>query len=369
MDKLIKYSVFSVALVLSYAIKAQEIETPRYIARIVEQLPCELPEKGTFVCSQLDSALPLYIERQEGAITQVGIRLFTSEMRQELDPFVCNAIERLFLELRLASDIQKQKRLLKEHQVTLVFNGFNLGTTQFPSLDHVIRLFRDDVQFMQKVENRKIILHVNSEADACVVTLPADRELLFAYDKKEHESILKKELEGWKGLYKRQSLPQKTDLEQVDNNLYVLSGAAYMIDSLRSDSYYTLKDGKVTPVFAEGECCKSLQNLLMGCVDMKDIHLRLRYHTYERIEKYCSMPLDLFLGYMQHQGLDFYSAAYMQNSSEMRGLLLMHHPVYDYVHMVIVNYDKSIFGPGQKRLTGDFYTFIPQHNIKSLFNF
>ena len=369
MDKLIKYSVFSVALVLSCTMRAQDIETPRYIARIVDQLPCELPEKGTFVCSQLDSALSLYLERQEGAITQVGIRLFTSEMRDDLDPFVCNAIERLFLELKLASDVQKQKRLLKEHQVTLVFNGFNLGTSQFPSLDNAIRLFRDDVQFVMKVENRKIILHVNSEDDACVITLPADRELLFAYDKREHESILEKELESWTGRYKRSPLPHKTDLEQIGNNLYVLSGAAYMIDSLRSDSYYTLKDGKVTPLFAESESTKSLQNLLMGCVEMKDIHLKLRYHMYERKEKYCSMPLDLFLGYMQFQGLDFYSATYMQNSSEMRGLLLLHHPVYNYVHMIIVNHDKSIFSPGQKRLTGEFYTFIPQHNIKSLFNF
>ena len=72
---------------------------------------------------------------------------------------------------------------------------------------------------------------------------------------------------------------------------------------------------------------------------------------------------------MQHQGLKFYSAVIPDDGDGLQGVLLMHHPVYNYIHMAIVRYDSRIFSASEATLEGDFYTFIPQHNIKSLFNF
>lgn len=369
MKKFIKYSLLCASLVLLHATRLSGMETSRHILRIVGQLSCELPEKGAFDCPSLGGSFPLYVERQDAAITQIGMRLFTNDMREELDPIVCNAVERLFLELKISSDVKKQKRLLKEYQVGLVFNGFNLGTAQFPSLDMALQFFLHEAQFLMKVENRQIILRARYGEDSWVMTVPADRELLFAYDKKEHEDVLREELNEWTGKYKKNQLPAIEELQKLANDVYVLEGSKYMIDSLTSDSYYVIKEGQPFPLFDKGKPDKSLQNLLMGCVDMKDVHLKLRYHIYDRVEEYCSMPLELFLGYMQNQGMSFYSATYKQENDELCGLLLMYHPVYNFIHMIIVNNDNAIYGLGEKCLSGEFYTFIPQHNIKSLFNF
>lgn len=369
MKKLAKYSLLCASLISLYTTKGYAIETPCRIARIIEQITCEIPENGTFICPSLDKSFPLYIERQEDAITQIGIRLFTSDMRAELDQIVCNAAERLFLELKLSSDIKKQKKLLKEYQVTLVFNGFNLGTTQFPSLDNALQLLSQDAQVTMKVENRQIILRTRLGEDTWIMTMPADRDFLYSYDKKEHEDVLRKDLEKWAGKYKRNPLPSKIELQKDGDGIYVLSGMSYMIDSLRSDSYYTIEGEKVSPLFNKAESSKSFQNLLLGLVDKKDISLKLRYRTYDREERYCTMPLNLLLGYMQSQGMDFYSAVFSQEKNEKSGLLLMFHPIYNYTHMIIVNYDESIFGTNPQCLKGDFYTFIPQHNIKNLFNY
>ena len=349
--------------------KAWSIETSRHISRIVEQLRCELPDEGTFVCSQFGASTPLYVERQGNAITQVGVRLFTADMRAALDDVVCNAVERIWLELMLCGDVQLQKKHLKEHRVSIVYNGFALGMAQYRSLNDALGVIRDGAAVTMSTEDAQIRLRARLGDESLVVTIPSDREVLFACDKKEHEDRLREDLEMWNTPYRVQSFPEFSDLESMGDDVYVWPGMAYMIDSLRSDTYYTVEGNSLCAYFKEDAPSLSLQNLLMGCVRSNNVGLKLRYRTYERDERYCTLSLDRYLGYMQHQGLKFYSAVIPDEGDGLQGVLLMHHPVYDYIHMAIVRYDNRIFDASKATLEGDFYTFIPQHNIKSLFNY
>lgn len=345
------------------------VETSRHIARIVESLPCELPQGGTFTCSQLNVGRQLYVERKGDAVTQIGVRLFSPNVRESLDVVVCNAVERLWLELVLCKEVPKQKALMREHRFSIVYNGFTLGTPQFPTLAKALHVFQKDASVLLNAAENKIVLRIRYEEDALVVTLPADRELLYAYDKKEHEDVIKEELAEWIRPHRTVSLPFLNELENYENEVWMLPGRAYMIDSLKSETYYTISNGRPCPVFTEEYYRESLQNLLMGCISTTKVDLHVRYRTYEREKVYCSMQLTRFLGYMQQQGLNFYSAAYTADNGSSRCLLLMHHPMYDYIHMLVVDGPSSLFTGEHTVLEGDFYTFIPQHNIKSLFNF
>lgn len=370
MDKTIKRGGILLFLVLVLCSHAGAIETSRHIARIVEQLPCELPQGGTFTCSRLNIDRKLYVERQGEAITQIGVRLFAPNLREAVDGVVCNAVERLWLELLLCKDVQKQKALMKEQRFSVVYNGFTLGTTQFPVLSKAHGLFTSDASVSVKSGEGKIILRVRNEADALVITLPADRELLYAYDKKEHEDVIKEELARWDQAYQAAASPFLDELEEYRKGVLVLPGRAYMIDSLKNETFYSIAaNGRISPVFSKEYPMESLQNLCMGCFPTAKVDLHVRYRTYEREKVYCSMPLAHFLGYMQHQGVEFYTAAFNTEEGIAQCLLLMHHPIYDYIHMLVVNSPASLFAAGAHTvLEGDFYTFIPQHNIKSLFN-
>lgn len=358
-----------VLMAMLFAPKAWSIETSRHITRIVEQLSCELPDEGTFVCSQFGASTPLYVERQGNAITQVGVRLFTADMRTDLDDVVCNAVERIWLELMLCSDVQLQKKLLKEHRVSIVYNGFALGMPQYRSLNDALAVIRAGVALSMYTEDGQIRLRARLGDESLVITLPSDREVLYACDKKEHEDLLREDLEQWNTPCRLPSLPDPSELEAVAGGVYVCPGMAYMIDSLRSDTYYAVEGNSLRAYFKEEMPSLSLQNLLMGCVPANNVGLKLRYRTYERNERYCVLSLDKYLGYMQHQGLKFYSAVIPDDGDGLQGVLLMHHPIYNYIHMAIVRYDSRIFSASEATLEGDFYTFIPQHNIKSLFNF
>ena len=369
MDKNVRRCGVLLLLAMMLCSRVWSIETSRHITRIIEQIPCGLPQGGTFTCSELNIGRQLYVERKDGAITQIGVRLFAPNVRESVDEVVCNAVERLWLELVLCKEVKKQKALMKEYRFSLVYNGFVLGTPQFPSLAEALHVFASDAAVSMNVAEGKIIFRVKDDEDALVITLPADRELLYAYDKKEHEDVIKEELARWVRTCRKHSLPSLEELEAIDNGIYVLPGRAYMIDSLKDETFYVLKEGQVAPLFAKEYPLQSLQNLLMGCAPAVKTDLHVRYRTYEREKVYCSMSLSRFLGYMQQQGMDFYAAAYDAGSGIVQCLLLMHHPVYDYIHMLVVNGTPSLYTGERTVLEGDFYTFIPQHNIKSLFNF
>lgn len=347
---------------------AMGMETSRHMLRIIEQLPCELPEGGTFTCSQLHMTRQLYVERKGNAVTQIGIRLLAPHVREDVDEVVCNTIERLWLELVLCKDTQKQKALMKEYRFSMVYNGFTLGTPQFSALSKAEQVFAPNASVSMNAAEGKIIFRVKYDDNALVITLPADRELLYTYDKKEHEDVLKEALSGWTHACQQPSLPVFEDLEEIDDEIYMLPGRAYMIDSLKDNSFYTISHGQVFPLFAKEYPAESLQNLMMGFIPTTEVDLYVRYRTYGKEKVYCSMPLTNFLGYMQHQGMDFYAASYDLDGA-VQCLLLMHHPIYDYIHMLVVNAPASLYSNEQSVLNGDFYTFIPQHNIKSLFNF
>ena len=221
-------------------------QTPRHFARIVATLPCNLPEEGTFVCSQIDVDCPLYVERRAGAISQIGIRLFTKEMRLALDDVVCNAVERLSLELVLCDNIEKQKNLLRENRISFVYNGFPYGTAQFSVLKDALYLMNDvNTILTLNSGSGKVILRAKRADDALVITMPADREFLFAYDKKEHEALLDEELNSWNIPFCPHAIPSINELQQLSDNIFVLPGVSYMIDSLKNETYYSVVDNQI----------------------------------------------------------------------------------------------------------------------------
>ena len=345
------------------------ISTSRHITRLVELLPCELPHEGTFSCSRLDIGRPLYVLRKGEAIEQVGVCLFTKEMRSTLDEVVCNAIERLWLELALCDDIDMQKRILYEYRCKFVFNGFTLGTMQFPILKEALRAITPQALLSMEKNEGRITFRIETGSDTLIITLPAERELLFGCDKKEHEDILVYELQHWNDEYIAGTNPKMDELVSLGGSIYMLPGSAYITDSLRNDIFYHVQSNQINVLLDSNYPEYSIRNVLMGYVALDRVVLDMKCHVYDREGKYCMKPMKNFLSYMQKQGLQFYTATIESEEQGLRGILLMYHPIYDYVHILIAGNNVKLFDSGEVTLKCDFHTFIPQHNIKRLFNY
>ena len=371
MKRKLRYILIVALLAFMPAVSAQnriEIKTPERITRMLESIPATgIPTAGQFRCPELSGTLQFYTEAYAGVTTQVGARLFSDAVRKSYDPVIISFVERLWVELLLRKTTASQSSLLKEYGVRMVLGGYPLGSGSFKQLSQALDVINTLSSLSITTGGNEIDMFMRDRAGSTLhIYIPASRDLLFSYDKKEHEEIFINDLLNTRTGYK-QTLPESTDFTNTDNGLLVTGGECYMIDSLRNDVFYT-KDKKV--VFSSEYPEESMRNLMMGAVDPKDagFYLDITPHTYNRDIKGFRTTMSRFMGFVQQQGFRFYTGDAGRNGDKCQCLLAMYHPVYNYLHILSVSFTPDQLGSGKESIIkADLSTFIPQHNIKNLF--
>lgn len=347
-----------------------DIKTPERIARMIESMPMSVvPQSGQFRCPELSSTVMFYTQSENGITEQLGALLFSDGVRKSYDPVIISFVERLWVELLLRKTTASQNSLLKEYGVRIVLGGYPLGSGSFRNLDQALGVINALTSVTLSTGGNEIDMQMRDTTDATLhFYIPASRDLLFQYDKKEHEERLLKQLGENKTTY-RQTLPESTIFTNTDNGLLAIGGECYMIDSLRNDVFYTpdrrlLWDPKEYPE-------ESMRNILMGAAapgHLLGITLNVTPHAYNRDIKKFKIPMNLLLGYLQQQGFRFYTGDMGRDGDRYQCLLAMFHPVYNYLHILSVSFTPDqLEGNAEVTLKADLSTFIPQHNIKNLF--
>lgn len=353
-----------------HAQESLEIKTPERIARMLESMPMSVvPQSGQFRCPELSSTVMFYTQSDNGITEQLGALLFSDGIRKNYDPVIISFVERLWVELLLRKTTSSQNSLLKEYGVRIVLGGYPLGSGGFNSLDKALNVINAMSSVQITTGGNEIDMFMRDTTDATLhIYIPASRDLLFQYDKKEHEERLINELASNRITY-RQSLPESAAFQKTDNGLLAIGGECYMIDSLRNDVFYT-SDRKLLwdPAQYPEE---SMRNILMGAAapgHVLGITLNVTPHTYNREIKKFKIPMNQLLGYLQHQGFRFYTGDMGRDGDRCQCLLAMFHPVYNYLHILSLSFTpEQLNGNSEVTLKADLSTFIPQHNIKNLF--
>ena len=353
-----------------HAQESLEIKTPERIARMLESMPMSVvPQSGQFRCPELSSTVMFYTQSDNGITEQLGALLFSDGIRKSYDPVIISFVERLWVELLLRKTTSSQNSLLKEYGVRIVLGGYPLGSGSFNSLDKALNVINALSSVQITTGGNEIDMFMRDTTDATLhIYIPASRDLLFQFDKKKHEERLINELASNRSTY-RQSLPESNSFSRTDNGLLAIGGDCYMIDSLRNDVFYT-SDRKLLwdPAQYPEE---SMRNILMGAAapgHLLGITLNVTPHTYNREIKKFKIPMNLLLGYLQQQGFRFYTGDMGRDGDRCQCLLAMFHPVYNYLHILSLSFTpEQLNGNSEVTLKADLSTFIPQHNIKNLF--
>lgn len=333
--------------------------TPERITRILDAMPIDrqqIPASGTFSCFQLSGTTQFYTEsQQDGSIAQIGAKLFSDNVRKAYDPVVISCVERIWVELLLRRTTDKQIALLKEYGVRMVLDGYPLGKGNHKDLSQALSVINSISSISMTTGGNEIDLFMRSKSGTTLhIYIPADRDLLFPFDKKEHEEFLLTELTRSRARY-----------VQSEQN----GSECYMIDSLTNDVFYS--EGK--PIFDKKYPVESMRNILMGAAPasaLSNIKLKITPHTYNKdlSRSIINMSLSNFLGYFQQQGLKFYSAQMDRDGERYQCILVMFHPTYNYMHMFSLSFTSDQLFSGQAvTLNSDLSAFIPQHYIKNLF--
>ena len=369
----IKYILASALLLASFtALPAQdgiEIKTPERIARMLQSMPVsDIPKSGEFQCPELSGTILFYTEADQGVTIQLGARLFSDGIRQAYDPVIISFVERLWVELLLRKTTASQTSLLKEYGVRIVLGGYPLGSGSFSKLSQALDVINSLSSLSITTGGNEIDMFMRDKTGSTLhIYIPASRDLLFQYDKKEHEERLVKELFDSKAQY-TQVIPESTDFVKTDNGLLAVGGECYMIDSLRNDVFYT-SDRKI--LFSSEYPDETMRNILMCAAKKENIHskrLNIRLHTYNKELGILTMSMEQLLAYFQQQGVKFYTGNLGDNGKKHQCLLAMYHPVYNYINILSVSFlPEQLDATGITVIDADLSAFIPQHNIKNLF--
>ena len=347
-----------------------QVNTPERINRMLESMPSgNIPQAGEFRCSELSGTILFYTETKDGITVQLGARLFSDGIRKSNDPVIISFIERLWVELLLRNTTASQSSLLKEYGVRIVLGGYPLGSGTFSNLSQALDVINSLSSFSTTTGGNEIDVFMRDKTGTTLhIYIPASRDLLYQYDKKEHEEWLIKDLSENKQTYK-QIIPDLIDPTITENGLLVTGGDCYMIDSLRNDVFFT--ENKLVLWDAQSYPEETMRNILMSAADaghLNGIMLEITPHTYNRDLKNFQIPLNLFMGYIQQQGFSFYTGSLGRNGDSCQCLLAMYHPVYNYLHLLSVSFTPDqLEGKDKTPVKADLSTFIPQHNIKNLF--
>ena len=346
-----------------------EIKTPERIARMLESMPVSnLPQAGQFQCTELSNTIMFYTEAERGVTVQLGARIFSEAVRKAYDPVIISFVERLWVELLLRKTTASQSALLKEYGVRIVLGGYPLGTGSFRQLSQALDVINSLSSLSITTGGSEIDMFMRDKNGSTLhIYIPANRDLLFPYDKKEHEERLIRDLKETKASYK-QTIPEQNGFRALDNGIMAVGGECYMIDSLSNDVFFN-KSKNILYDIAYPE--ESMRNILMGAANpskLSGINLDITPHTYNRDIRRFQIRMAQFMGYVQQQGFRFYTGTVGRDSDKCQCLLAMYHPVYNYLHILSVSFTPGqLESQGEVTLKADLSTFIPQHNIKNLF--
>jgi hypothetical protein len=369
---ILRYITVLLALVCPAGLRAQdgmEIKTPERINRMLEAMPVNnMPKAGRFQCTELSGTILFYTEAEHGVTVQLGALLFSDAVRKAYDPVIISFVERLWVELLLRKTTASQSALLKEYGVRIVLNGYPLGTGSFRQLGQALYVINTLSSLSITTGGNEIDMFMRDKAGSTLhIYIPASRDLLFPYDKKEHEELLLKEL-AENTTHFSPVIPDLNDPQKTPQGLLVQGGECYMIDSLKNDVFFT-QDRKLLYDSKWPE--QTMQNILMCAVSQENMgskRANIKPHTYSKQNSNINVSLDLLLGYFQKQGLRFYTGTMGLERDNCQCLLAMYHPVYNYLHILTVRFTPTqLESGGRVTFNADLSTFIPQHNIKNLF--
>lgn len=372
-----RLSAILLALGLGAVTTVANAETTQTISQLIDRLPCPPPANDSiWRCPSVDRGFGLRLCRTSSRdISHVGLRLFSSSLRDSNDPVICNCIERLLLELSLQETHPTLglKAWMKQYDVHLTANGYAYGRGSFVGLSYMFDILRNAAQIqINELETQYSVEVTSSKDHVCVMTFPKDRSLIWATDKKEEDQRIAALLAQSRG----HRLPTASLLQSEqfgagpETGVFQRKGNAYLIDRLRATTYYEKNTPQARPFFTAAHPELSLTNLMLLAAGSADIQVQLTHRVYGLIPINSQMRWADLMSVLCTQGTSLYAAARkVGQGNDLTGVLVMHNAHYGYIDMLIISANTAqLFNAAQPSLSATLYTNVPQNNVRDLFD-
>lgn len=348
---------------------AQEYES-RKIARMGSLFPkSSLPEKDSiFNCPQIIQEKSLIINyNRKHEIKHLGISLFSQETKEIINLPVCNFIERMMLELVLQQSAKDIETKLQQSRVNLRKNGVEFNHGYFTSLNSTLDNMQNPVQFSIRKDSCYKVYWEYGENEVLNMSFPVSRELIFGTDKNESDQItgdLFTETGCYTAIEKNMEITASDLQLQNNSDLYIRKGDEYLTSKINSDTYYQRSDSRFQLVFNSDYPAESLANLITT-KQGNSLVLKITHRIYGGFTPEFSIPLNRFLC-LFNSGYSTYCIFNRQDLDKVQVSVVLHNNDFGYIHLLRIKTTPQQLFMDYGALTADFYTNIPQHNLKNL---
>jgi len=333
---------------------------------------CLPPSDSIFNCPQIIKGKSFVIQyNDKHEIEHLGVSLFSPEVKEMINAPVCNFIERVLLELLLQKSADDVNRKLEEYDVYLEEKSM-LSSGKTPSIQTLLDKLQQPVRF--SLRQQDVTYYASWKLDngeAFILTFPASRELIFGTNKKESDEMLSELLPENRchDIPKNYASVQKDELEAVPYNkdVFIRKGNAFTLAELNADTYYSQDaSGNFHIVTDDNHPALYLKNLLLIPGLTTNLKLHIKHRMYGSFTPEFDIKPSDFICFFQ-PNYDIYCHVDDSKPDALKATVILYNRMFSYMHLLSITTPVNALFQENAVLQAEFYSNIPQHNIKNLF--
>ncbi len=351
-------------------------QTSPFAFRKLEEIAAYLPQdklgaKDTIIripeISKHKSVAILHNDKQQ--IDHLGISLFSNETKLIINKPVCDFIERLMLELVVVKDKDHARRIAEKSKISLRFNGTDLFNHPQKDIGMVLDNMNEPARFtLIKVGIAYDAIWEFDTTSMLHLQFPANRELIWGYNKKESDGILYDQLmqnTQADTTYSKKPVTA-SDLEPHNGDILVYKGTTYAIQAINSDTYYTKNDSVFELVCDPSYPEETLSNYILEHCPNPHIKFRIQHRMYGNFSPAYEMSINRFMDFFRRE-FNVFTASQQGGDGRIRTTVVFQNKQFEYTHILFIDTPIDSLFDATGTIHADFYSNIPQDNIKNLY--
>lgn len=322
---------------------------------------------GEIKIPTLCKSKPVVIEtNSQGVINHIGIKLFDRSVIEKHPSLLYPFVERYLLELLMMPNNQDIMTKMKMERVK-ISSDIHPTLAVKEGIQKICADFTSDLSFSIICRNNRYIFSfMDNHRDLLVMSFPVRYELIGGYTKLEAERSFYPDLLMYKdAVYKPLN---ETELFVYKDSLYSFNEDYYLTEDIISTSYYNKVDNTIVPVFSSDMLAESVYNLFNTSYDW-EVEAEVTQSMYGGKKLTYTIPLAKLTRFIGKQNCLIYTGIREYDKSAISGSFLAVNMELGYQHLMMFSFPKDLINnPKEHQVKIKMYSFIPIHNISSLFD-
>lgn len=317
---------------------------------------------GSFIVTAASSAKPVVLHQNEiGQIDNIGFKIVDDVLRTGQNGIVLQFLERYILEILMNENDEQIALDLKMNNVKFHSDEYT-GTTR-----QVLRKFVQHSSAKNSifVQHSSVTYTVNfreENTSILTATFPARYELLLGTSKLESEERFYGNLMKFCTNYKAPEMGvTSADLTQTATN-YTAHDGYYLIENLKSNSYYFLQGEEVIPVYTDDNRLHSIYNIF-NCDKDFGLTAKVTQSMY-RGKMNFDIPIIQMIQFIKSEGCSIYTGIEKITRESITGVVIAVNPALGYHHQLQFTVPtKAVANPTAYNIEIMMHSYIPIHNL------